>query len=196
MTLVDGFGLVEFQAVLLRRMADYQPALVEQARTRLGLTRTQMRAANAHWQRLTRSPRAARGLPRYRHVLGPPAAEREVTVGDLRCVALQWSLPLWPRLRFEAVALAARGPELHAWLVRGPDEPAPRLREAADLTPWSCVVGDVERAFGSVVHREGDAPSRWRSEVVTRGPDGGPVRLLATFTHGLLQTTSPVSERR
>lgn len=186
--LSGGFGVTEFQLLLLRRMADYQPALVEDARDRLGSGRDEMRAANAHWQRLLHAGGFPGGLRRYRLVLGAPALEGHRRVGDLRCTLAQWQLPLWPDLRFEVLAAGSNGPELHTWLVRAPGEPPPLLKTIADLAPWSCVVGDVERALAPVRHGEGDAPSRWTTEFTAPEEGGRPVRATGTFVYGLLQS--------
>lgn len=50
------FGPLDFQLVLLRRMADQQPGLVEDARHELGVPLAVMREANRRWQAMVRSP--------------------------------------------------------------------------------------------------------------------------------------------
>ncbi|MFD0541120.1 hypothetical protein ACFQY7_52120 [Actinomadura luteofluorescens] len=70
---MKGFARREFQLVLLRRMADYQPGLVEDAMRSLGASRTEMREVNARWQRILRSRTFPRGRRRFETVLGPPA---------------------------------------------------------------------------------------------------------------------------
>ena len=111
-----------FQLVLLRRMADFQPGLAEQARARLGASAAEQREANRQWQAMVRSPRSRGSLARYRSVLGPPESESVRTVGDLECTALRWLLPLWPDLRFEVLA-GPGGAVWNEWLVRAPDAP-------------------------------------------------------------------------
>ena len=49
---------LDFQLVLLRRMADHNPDLVEDARRELGASLADMREANKRWQAMIRSPRA------------------------------------------------------------------------------------------------------------------------------------------
>lgn len=182
MSLVKGFARREFQLVLLRRMADYQPGLVEDAMRALGASRTEMREVNARWQRVLRSRTFPRGRRRYEAVLGPPAGVEPRPVGDVPCEAAWWPpLPLWPGLRFE-VLLAPDGSVAHAWLVRDGGAPRPRLETVDDLVPWSCVVGDLDGAFAAVAHRDGDAPSRWHATFTT--PDG---TFVAHFVWGLLQ---------
>jgi hypothetical protein len=181
----SAFGVVEFQLVLLRRMADCQPDLVARARASLGATVTEMREANAHWQRMTRSRNFRGGLRTLRGVLGEPAAESRRRVGETVYVAAQWDLPLWPGLRYEALA-GPDGTIVNTMIVRGPGAPPPLLR-LSDVTPWSCVIGDVERAFAPVRHREGSAPSRWT--VLFTAPDDRdrPVRAAGEFVWGLIQ---------
>jgi len=181
------FAVQEFQLVVLRRMADFQPELVERARGELGATVTEMREANAHWQRMLRSPRF-RGVPAaLRGFLGPPVAEQERRIGDLACRTAHWRLPLWPDLRYE-VLTAPGGLLLAEMLVRDPAARTPRLERLSDLTPWSCVIGDVERAFAPVRHRDGSAPSRWTTQFTAPDADGKPVAATAEFVWGLLQT--------
>ena len=188
----ETFGATEFQLVLLRRMADYQPELVEDARVRLGASVTQMREANAQWQRMSRGRYSRGALSQVRSALGAPAAAGERRLGDLLCRAEQWVLPLWPDLRFEAVA-GPDGALFNQGFVRAPGAAAPALRSLADLAPWSCVVGDLEAAFGPVRYLEGSAPSRMGALV--RADDGAGVKIgvLATFVWGLLQQAGPAA---
>ncbi|RSS56238.1 hypothetical protein [Streptomyces sp. WAC06614] len=175
------FGVTAFQLVLLRRMADFQPELAEQARLRLGASVADQREANRRWQAMVRSPRSRGALARYRSVLGPPERTAPRTLGDLSCEALLWALPLWPDLRFEVLA-APDGAVWNEWLVRAPGAPGPVLERAADLLPWSATVDEVARAFAPVRPMEGTAPTRWRLAFTAEGRP-----LVAEFTYGLLQ---------
>ncbi|MER6303017.1 hypothetical protein ABT247_26155 [Kitasatospora sp. NPDC001539] len=190
---INGFGATEFQLVLLRRMADYQPGLVEDALRRLGATRASMREANKRWQAMVRAPRFPRGAGRYGAVLGPAEASLPRRIGDLACVARQWALPLWPELRFEVLLGPAEigAPVLNEWLVRAADAPVPVLRTVADLAPWSCVVGDVGAAFPGAVPREGSAPTRFQLDFEAPDADGRVGAWTADFTWGLVQEVRP-----
>jgi hypothetical protein len=179
----------EYQLVLLRRMADYQPELVERARGELGASVTEMREVNAHYQRMIRSRSYRGGLAALRGFLGEPHSEQHRRFGDLVCTATRWRLPLWPDLLFEALT-GPGGVTLSEMFVRDPQAPAPELTRLSDLTPWSCVIGDVERAFAPVRHKEGSAPSRWATMFTAPGDDGTPVAATAEFVWGLLQTVS------
>ncbi|SFO65935.1 hypothetical protein [Actinomadura madurae] len=184
---MKGFARREFQLVLLRRMADYQPELVEDAMRSLGADRTEMREINARWQRIVRSRTFPRGRRRYEAVLGP-ATVAERRIGDVVCDVARWPpFPLWPGLRFE-ILMAPDGTVVHEWLVRDEGAPVPRLETVDDLVPWSCVVGDVDERFGAVAHQDGDAPSRWHATLTA--PDG--TTYVAHFVWGLLQTVVSV----
>ncbi|MFE1441518.1 hypothetical protein [Streptomyces sp. NPDC058739] len=196
----EPFTPLHFQLVLLRRMADHNPELVENARRELGVSAGEMREANKRWQAMARSPRArgAAALPHarlrshggtpIRSVLGPPESTAARRVGDLDCEALLWPVPLWPGLRFE-VLLAPDGGVWNEWLIRAPGAPAPRLRTLEDLTPWSCTVEEAARAFAPARPLEGTAPTRWG--LAFTAPDAQGVRheVAAEFTWGLLQRT-------
>lgn len=186
---ITGFGPAGLQLVLLHRMADHQPGLVEDALRVLGASRADLREANRRWQAWARSRTFPRGALRYRTALGPPEAETERRVGDLICRALRWPVPLWPDLRFE-VLCAPRGSAAvwNEWLVRAPGRPGPVLRTAADLEPWSCTVDEVARAFPPATPMEGDAPTRWRLAFTDPAAPDGP-RPTAHFTYGLFQFT-------
>jgi hypothetical protein len=178
----------EFPLVLLRRMADFQPLLVERARTELGFTVSEMRAVNATWQRMLRS-RGSRGpLGQLHSVLGGPDDVAERTVGDVKCRCEQWELPLWPELRFEAFI----GPGdmlLKEHLVRAPGSPRPAPRTLEDLKPWSCVLGDIAIALGPMRQLQGSAPTR---DLALVEVEPEPKKTVAVeFVYGLLQVARP-----
>ncbi|AZQ34521.1 hypothetical protein EJ357_14420 [Streptomyces cyaneochromogenes] len=183
---VGPFTPLDFQLVLLRRMADHNPDLVDDARRQLGVSLAEMREANKRWQAMVRSPRARGAASRYRSVLGAPESVVTRKVGDLQCEAWLWPVPLWPDLRFE-VLLAPNGAVWNEWLVRAPDAGTPTLRTLADLTPWSCTVDEAAHAFAPARPLEGTAPTRWG--LAFTAPDGEGVRreVVAEFTWGLLQ---------
>ncbi|MFJ4459739.1 hypothetical protein [Streptomyces sp. NPDC088928] len=155
------FGPREFQLVLLRRMADHQPGLVEEARQELSASAAEMREANRRWQAMVRAP-GGRG-------------------------ALRWPVPLWPDLRFE-VMVAPGGAVWNEWLVRAPGAPGPELRTVEDLRPWSGTVDEVARAFPPARPMEGGAPTRWALAITAPGT-GEPY--VAEFTWGLFQRLLP-----
>jgi hypothetical protein len=188
-----GFGPLEFQLMLLRRMADYQPGLVEDAVRGLGQPRLAVRDANRRWQAMVRSRTFPGGLARLRLVLGPPEVLLPTEFGDLSSEVAWWRLPLWPDLRYEAIAVPG-GPVLQEWLVRPDGATGPRLAVAADARPWTCVVSDVDEGFGPARHEDGDAPSRWSVEFTARDGAGRRRRHLARFTWGLLQTVTELDE--
>lgn len=180
------FGPRQFQLVLLRRMADHRPELVEQALRELGAGRAEMREANRRWQAMVRSPRGRGERSRYRSVLGPPEETLRRRVGDLDCEVLRWPVPLWPDLRFEAMC-APGGAVWNAWLVRAPGAAAPPLRGIDDLRPWSCTVDEAARAFPPATPMEGSAPTRWRLALTVPDGAGAARPVVAEFTWGLLQ---------
>ncbi|MFJ8360014.1 hypothetical protein [Streptomyces sp. NPDC093984] len=184
----------DFQLVLLRRMADHNPDLVEDARHELGVSIADMREANKRWQAMVRSPRSRSAVSRYRSVLGQPESTTPRRIGDLDCDALLWPVPLWPDLRFE-VLVAPNGVVWNEWLVRAPGAPSPPLKTLEDLTPWSCTVDEAARAFAPARPLEGTAPTRWG--LAFTAPDARGVRhqVAAEFTWGLLQRVGVSGQR-
>ncbi|MEU3371446.1 hypothetical protein ABZ734_13335 [Streptomyces sp. NPDC006660] len=185
-TVTRPLGPLDFQLVLLRRMADHQPGLVEDARRELGASIADMREANKRWQAMLRSSRSRGALARYRSVLGAPESVTRRRIGDLECEAQQWPVPLWPGLRFEVLA-GPGGAVWNEWLVRAPGIPGPDLRAEADLRPWSCTVDEAARAFAPARPMEGSAPTRWQLALTLPGGE----ERVAEFTWGLLQRLLP-----
>lgn len=185
---------LDFQLVLLRRMADHQPELVDEARRTLGVSVGEMREANKRWQAMVRSPRARGAAARYRSVLGEPESVEPRTLGDVDCEARRWALPLWPGLRFE-VLVGPDGAVWNEWLVRAPGAAPPALRAVEDLAPWSCTVDEVARAFPPARPLEGTAPTRWGLAFTAPDRDGVPHEMVAEFTWGLLQRTGAARPR-
>ncbi|MFR9798257.1 hypothetical protein ACL02U_20500 [Streptomyces sp. MS06] len=180
------FTRLDFQLVLLRRMADHNPDPVAEARRTLGVSLGDMREANKRWQAMVRSPRARPAAARYRSVLGAPEQEGGRTVGDLECAAWRWPLPLWPDLRFE-ILVGPDGAVWNEWLVRAPGTRGPRLDTLEDLTPWSCTVDEAARAFAPARPLEGTAPTRWGLAFTAPDTQGTRWEVAAEFTWGLLQ---------
>lgn len=209
------FGPRSFQLVLLRRMADHQPGLVEDALRELGATRSEMREANRIWQRRAHArpspaaalPDALRAAPfirsgpgelhHYRQALGEPVVRRAVADLGARLGALsapefgaeilQWDLPLWPALRWE-VLTGRPGPESppQVW-GRG------LTRTPGTPSPVLRTAADLRPwgcTFGEVRHAFPDAVPRegdapTRSRLDFTDPDG--VVCAAEFTWGLFQ---------
>ncbi|MEW2355439.1 hypothetical protein [Spirillospora sp. NPDC029432] len=187
---MKGFARREFQLVLLRRMADYRPDLVEAAAAGLGSSRTEMREVNARWQRMVRSPGFPGGRRRLAAVLGPPLDEEVRRAGDVEATVARWPLTLWPGLLYEAVT-GLNGIVLQEWLVRAEGVPVPEPpRAGGELEPWSYVVGDMDRLFDGVKHFAGEVPSRWHAEFSVNG-----TAYLAHFVWGLLQHVEPGQPR-
>ncbi|MET8784979.1 hypothetical protein [Streptomyces sp. NPDC004589] len=182
------FTPVDFQLVLLRRMADHNPGLVESARHELGVSIAEMREANRRWQAMLHSPRARAAASRYRSVLGEPESTQARRIGDLDCRATLWPVPLWPDLRFE-ILVAPNGVVWNEWLVRAPGAPGPELKTLEDLTPWSSTVDEVARAFSPARPLEGTAPTRWGLAFTAPDASGERHDVAAEFTWGLLQRT-------
>lgn len=176
-----GFARREFQLMLLRRMADFQPNLVEDAYGALGATRGDYLAANNRWQSMLRSKAAPRGHNLYLATLGPPDDQYGRAWGDVTLNVCTWRLPgLWPDLRWETLVGVANV-VLDGRLVRASDEELPELPAPGAIAPWSCVVGDVLAQFPSARESDAHVPSRWHVEV-----DG----VLLVFVHGLLQASA------
>jgi hypothetical protein len=199
---VNGFARYEFQLMLLRRMADFQPDLVAAACAEFGATRASYLAAHTRWQRMLRSARGPRGLGLYRAVLGPEDDERTRRWGDSTLSVHTWRLSggprsspdapaastgLWPALRWEII-VGRGGAVLQGWLVRPPGDPVPELPAPNGLAPWSCVVSDAVARFPDARPAEPDAPSRWVLEV----GDGSGGRYRLVFVHGLFQLVREV----
>ncbi|MDQ1019695.1 hypothetical protein [Streptomyces afghaniensis] len=180
------FTPLDFQLVLLRRMADHNPGPVEDARRELGASLADMREANKRWQAMVRSPRSRSSLSRYRSVLGEPESRTPRRIGDLDCEAWLWPVPLWPDLRFE-VLTAPNGAVWNEWLVRAPGAEGPGPRTLDDLTPWSCTVDETARAFAPARPLEGTAPTRWGLAFTAPDTQGARWEVVAEFTWGLLQ---------
>ncbi|CAM5553767.1 putative protein OS=Streptomyces glaucescens OX=1907 GN=SGLAU_11190 PE=4 SV=1 [Streptomyces glaucescens] len=176
------FTPLDFQLVLLRRMADHNPGLVADARRALGVSLADMREANKRWQAMVRSPRGRAAAGRYRSVLGTPESRAPRRIGDLECEAWQWPVPplAGPALRSTGRP-GRRGLERVAGT--RPGRARPILRTLADLTPWSCTIDEAAHAFAPARPLQGTAPTRWG--LVLTGPDGE--EAVAEFTWGLFQ---------
>ncbi|NUO58354.1 MAG: hypothetical protein HOV71_16430 [Hamadaea sp.] len=171
-----GYARREFQLMLLRRMADLRPDLVDRAFPELGATRREYLAAHTRWQRMLRSRTAPQGLQLLRAVLGPADSARLISVGDAEVTAHLWRLGgLWPDLAWEAIT-GHEGFVLRGQLVRAGDA------ETDPIEPWRSVIGDVLAAHPDAEQVDPQTAAHWRVET----PD-----VTYRFVHGLLQTVTP-----
>ncbi|MEU6661140.1 hypothetical protein [Streptomyces sp. NPDC046821] len=182
----EPFTVLDFQLVLLRRMADHNPDLVEDARRDLGVSVAQMREANRRFQARRHARGPATGRSFHRSFLGAPDQRVTRQIGDLTCEALRWRVPLWPDLLFE-VLTGPNGAVWNEWLIRAPDAPAPVLRTLDDLAPWAYTVDEVSDAFPPARPLEGSAPTRWGLAFMAPDATGTLREVRAEFTYGLLQ---------
>ena len=142
------FTPLDFQLVLLRRMADHNPDLVEEARHALGVSIADMREANRRWQAmLVRPGLAVRRLPLPLRPRRPRVRRGPAGSATWTCEALLWPVPLWPDLRFEV----APGPErrrLERMAGHGPGAPAPEPGAPSTTSPPGPARSDeAARAF-------------------------------------------------
>lgn len=179
-----GFARFEFQLMLLRRMADFHPDLVDRALDELGSSRSEQRAAHRRWQELMRAKRYPSDIRRFEIALGSADDVRSVEFGDIVVHAHRWQLPrLWPDLVWEVVTDGA-GTPINEWLVRA-EGAAPVPLDVTAIEPWSCVVGEVMAAHPDARYADLQVTSRWGLLIDRDG------ERLATFVWGLFQEIAP-----
>jgi hypothetical protein len=218
---VNGFARYEFQLMLLRRMADFQPELVAAACEELGASRARYLAAHTRWQRMLRSARGPRGIGLYRAVLGPEDDERTRRWGDSTLSVHTWRLSAGARPE-PGPGGGESGP--------GGGEPVPGggAQRARPMALWPSLRWEVIVGFGGAVLQgwlvrppggaipELPVPRRlapWScvvNDALTRYPDARPAepdapsrwvidvgdapggRYRLVFVHGLFQLARPL----
>ncbi|MGW6378260.1 hypothetical protein ACWFRB_19580 [Rhodococcus sp. NPDC055112] len=186
---LKGFGVVNFELMLLRRMHDHQPTLVVAALKNLGKSATDLRAAHAQWQRGLRGGFPG-GAARYRLALGkPPVVSSRLlpAVGELAIEA--WPMPLWPGLQFQ-VTFGPGGDVVDERLARMSDGAAPAIASVADLRPWLLVIDDLESTCAPVHYRMSAGTVASHAAAAFATPDGTACE--AQFSWGLLQSATAV----
>ncbi|MFC7449101.1 hypothetical protein [Rhodococcus daqingensis] len=186
-----GFGTVNFELMLLRRMHDHQPTLVGAALKNLGKSAADLRAAHAQWQRGLRGGFPG-GASRYRLALGKPAvvsSRRVPAIGELAVEA--WPMPLWPGLQFQ-VTFGPGGDVVDERLARMSDQAAPAITSAADLRPWQLVIDDLESTCSPVRYRMSAGSVASHAAAAFATPDGTACE--AQFSWGLLQSAAAVDD--
>lgn len=178
------FGVRQFELALMHRMRDLNAARVEAALETVGASRAELRAAHTQWTRMIHS---RKGPAPLRAALGPPSHRGPQPFGSLTCEVLRWTLPSWPELAYE-VLLGPDGQVWNQWFVR-PGGPATLTFE--ELTPWRCVVADVQASFPGASHSEGLAPHHWAVDFAHEG-----AAYRARFIYGLYQRLDQVDGLR
>jgi len=189
------FTGTEVQLVLLRRMADLQGPLVEDALRRLGSSRAELREANRRWNAATFGRPGPARHSRFARALGAPALDHEPAPGHDTAYRSAWPLPLWPGLWLQVLVDAA-DVVWHTGLVRAVGATTPVLRTAADARPWSCVLAECVAAFDDVTFHDVDLTGHEAITCTAAGPDGVLGRWLMRSVWGLLQRVEPAAEGR
>jgi hypothetical protein len=182
------FTPLEVQLVLLRRMADLQAPLVEDALRRLRSSRAEMREANRRWNAVAFGRPGPLRHSRFLRALGRPAVDHEpVRASSAATLRSCWPLDLWPGLWLQVV-VDDRDVVWHHGLVRAAGTPAPVLRRPQDAAPWSCVLAECVAAFENVVFHDVDLTGH---EAITCTAPGGATRWLIRSVWGLVQQVEP-----
>jgi hypothetical protein len=178
------------QLVLLRRMADLQTPLVEDALRRLGSSRAEMREANRRWNAAGFGRPGPLRHSRLALALGPPAVDREVALARAGLLRSCWPLPLWPGLWLQ-VLVDGQDVVWHTGLVRAAGAPSPGLHRVTDAEPWSCVLAECVAAFDDITFHDVGLTGHEAVTCAAPGPDGRPGRWLLRSVWGLLQRIEP-----
>jgi hypothetical protein len=179
--------------VLLRRMADLQEPLVEEALRRLGSSRGEMREANRRWNAAGFGRPGPLRHSRFALALGTPALDHEPAPGHAGAFRSTWPLPLWPGLWLQILVDDA-DIVWHTGLVRAIGARAPVLRRADDARPWSCVLAECVAAFDDVTFHDVDLTGHEAITCTAPGPDGTLGRWLMRSVWGLLQRVEPAPD--
>jgi hypothetical protein len=189
------FSALDVHLVLLRRMADLQAPLVEDALRRLGVGRSDMRDANRRWNAARFGRPGAMRLGRFARALGEPDVDRAAAVAlagrGLRRSC--WPMDLWPGLWLQVLA-DDRDVVWHLGLTRAAGTPTPLLRRASDVAPWTCVLAECAAAFDDVTFHDVGLTGHEAITCTAAGDDGRPARWLVRSVWGLVQRVEPSAE--
>jgi hypothetical protein len=188
-----GFTALDVHLVLLRRMADLQGPLVEDALRRLGSSRTEMRDANRRWNAAGFGRPGPLRHSRFARALGTPAVDRGVALAHAGLLRSCWPLDLWPGLWLQ-VLVDERDVVWHHGLTRAAGAPAAVLRRASDAQSWSCVLAECASAFDEVVFHDVGLTGHEAITCTAPDDDGRPGRWLMRSVWGLLQTVGPATD--
>jgi hypothetical protein len=180
----------EVQLVLLRRMADLQAPLVEEALRRLGSSRSELREANRRWNAVAFGRPGPLRHSRFARALGRPAVDREPAPGAAGLRRSCWPLALWPGLWLQ-VLVDPRDVVEHVALVRAVGAERPVLRRATDAAPWTCVLAECIAAFEDVTFHDVGLTGHEAITCTAPGADGRPARWLVRSVWGLVQRVEP-----
>jgi hypothetical protein len=186
----------EIELVLLRRMADLQMPLVEQALRRLDSSRTEMREANRRWNAVAFGRPGPLRRSRFVRALGAPAVDRAPVPdrpagpGEGQLLRSCWPLSLWPGFWLQVLADASEV-VWHSGLVRSGGSAPAVLRTVADALPWTCTLPECAAAFTDVTFHDVGLSGHEAVTCTAPGPDGRTGRWLLRSVWGLLQVVEP-----
>lgn len=189
------FTELEMHLVLLRRMADLQAPLVDDALRRLDSSRTEMREANRRWNAAGFGRPGPLRHSRFARALGPPVLDHEVALAHAGMLRSAWPMRLWPDLWLQVV-VDDQDVVWHTGLIRAVGAPAPALRDVTDAEPWWCVLAECVAAFGDVTFHDVGLTGHEAITCTAAGPDGRDGRWLLRSVWGLLQRVEPAVDER
>jgi hypothetical protein len=178
------FDVLEIELVLLRRMADLQAPLVDEALQGLGVGHTDLREANKRWNAAAFGRPGALRRARFRG-LGPPTVDR-APLARAGLARSCWPLPLWPEYWLQVLTDRTDVVQ-HLSLTRADGEPRPHLPRPGVVTPWSCTLAECAAAFPDVVFND-PGPTGHESLSCTDPASGD--RWLIRSVWGLVQRTA------
>lgn len=185
------FTAQEVQLVLLRRMADLQAPLVEDALRSMGWSRSEMREANRRWNAVEFGRPGPLRHSRYARALGPAAVDHRPAPGPVPAWCSCWPLPLWPGLWLQVLVDDA-DVVWQVGLVRAAGAPGPRLATVADAAPWTCTLVECAAAFDQVTFHDVGLTGHEAITCTAPDPDGARRQWLMRAVWGLLQRVEPV----
>ncbi|MBL1077106.1 hypothetical protein JK358_22155 [Nocardia sp. 2] len=185
--------LHDYQLAMLHSMNTSAPAQAAELRARIGVTRIDTAIAEKRWF-FAEPTNKFRSIAEYVAAWGTPISERVERWGEREVGYARWDLSFWPGLQIEFMEVH-RGRSLFTELIRRPGMPQPSIGSVADLTPWSCTLGELQSCgLGPVVNVDGWGAAGVFALTAPDPDTGCPRHHFAFIDWGLLQSVEPAPD--
>ncbi|MGW4352156.1 hypothetical protein ACWELJ_08685 [Nocardia sp. NPDC004582] len=186
--------LYDYQLAMLHPMCTSAPARAADLLDRIGATRIDTAISEKRWF-YGHATNNFCSIAEYVAAWGTPDSSRVERNGDRETRYAGWDLPFWPGLQLELMELSAHVRPFKN-LVRSHGSPRPPRAVVADLTPWSCTVGEFhDGTLGPTDVVDGFGSVGYLAAFQGLDPASGADRIFwAHFDHGLLQYIEPAPE--